>query len=111
MSWRSNQIDEILKLLDKGYKQLSSTPRAKRDHNNKLQKLTTDTHIAKAPGFGSIPNKIPSNWVAPDAMASLTEVEKGGIKLQEPLDLSPAIEHLRSITRRPTVTQSFFIQR
>ncbi|MBW0497550.1 hypothetical protein O181_037265 [Austropuccinia psidii MF-1] len=109
ISWRSNRTDCILQLLDEGYTQLAITARAKRDHNNTLQKLTPDLHISKAPGFGNIPNKIPSNWVAPYAMASPTEVGKSGIKLQEPVYLSSSNENLRSISRRKTFTHSSFI--
>ncbi|MBW0465908.1 hypothetical protein O181_005623 [Austropuccinia psidii MF-1] len=110
MSWRYNQIGEFFKLLDKAYKQLSNNPRAKRDRNNKIQKLTPDPHIPKAQGFRNIPNKIPSNCVAPEALASLTEVERRGIKIKEPVYLSLAIDKLRSMTTRPTVTQSSYMQ-
>ncbi|MBW0461259.1 hypothetical protein O181_000974 [Austropuccinia psidii MF-1] len=78
----SQCLGDPIKLLDEGYKQLANNTRAKRDHNNKIQQLTPDPHIPKARGFGNIPNKIPSNWVAPDALASLTDVERRGIKLK-----------------------------
>ncbi|MBW0477163.1 hypothetical protein O181_016878 [Austropuccinia psidii MF-1] len=110
MSWRSNHVDESFQRLDEGYKQLARTPRAKINHNDKIKKIKPDRHNSKAPGFGNIPNKNPSNWMAPDAMESLKEVEKRGIKLQEPVDLSPQIEHLRAMTRRPTVNQYSFMQ-
>ncbi|MBW0461338.1 hypothetical protein O181_001053 [Austropuccinia psidii MF-1] len=111
ISWISNQISELFKLLDKGYKRLANNPRAKGDHNNKRQQLTPYPHIFKAQGFGNIPNNMTSNWVAPEALESLTEVERRVIKLQEPVDLSPSIDNLRSMTRCPTVTQSSYMQK
>ncbi|MBW0503795.1 hypothetical protein O181_043510 [Austropuccinia psidii MF-1] len=107
---RSNQIGDLFKLLDEGYKQLSKNPRAKRYLNNSIPQLTPDPHIPKAQGFGNIPNKIPSNWVAPEALASFTEVKRRGIKLQEPVDLSLSIDKLRSMTTLPTATQSSYIK-
>ncbi|MBW0465250.1 hypothetical protein O181_004965 [Austropuccinia psidii MF-1] len=110
MSLRSNQIGDLSQLLDEGYTQLDNNPRAKRDHNNKIHQLTPDPNILKDQGFGNIPNRIPSNWVAPEAFTSLTEVERRGIKLQEPVDLSLSIDKLRSMTRHPNVTQSSYMQ-
>ncbi|MBW0478317.1 hypothetical protein O181_018032 [Austropuccinia psidii MF-1] len=110
MYWRSNQIGDLFKHLDEGYKQLSKNPRSKSYLNNSIQQLTPDPHIPKAQGFGNIPNKIPFNWVAPEALASFTEGERRGIKLQEPVDLSLSINKLRSITTLPTDTQSSYMK-
>ncbi|MBW0536651.1 hypothetical protein O181_076366 [Austropuccinia psidii MF-1] len=107
MSWRSNQAGETVQLLDK---QLANNPRAKRDLNIKIQQLKTDPHIPKDQGFENIPNNIPSNWLAPEALVSLTEVERRVIKLQESVDLSLAIDKLIFMTRCPTVTQLSYMQ-
>ncbi|MBW0524852.1 hypothetical protein O181_064567 [Austropuccinia psidii MF-1] len=104
ISWRSNQIGELLQLLDEGYKQLANNTRAKRDCNNKIKHLKPDPHIPKAQEFGNTPN------VAPEALASSTEVEGRGIKLQEPFNLSLAMDKLRSMTRRKTVTQYSYMK-
>ncbi|MBW0589697.1 hypothetical protein O181_129412 [Austropuccinia psidii MF-1] len=110
MSLRSNQIGDLSQLLDEGYTQIDNNPRAKRDHNKKIHQLTPDPHILKDQGFGNIPNRIPSNWVAPEALSSLTEVERRGIKLQEPVDLSLSIDKLKSMTRHPNFTQYSYMQ-
>ncbi|MBW0514742.1 hypothetical protein O181_054457 [Austropuccinia psidii MF-1] len=103
MYWRSNQIDE-------GYKNLQEPQEPK---GTSIENTATYTRpsYCQTSGFGNIPNKIPENWVAPDGMVPLTEVEKRRIKIQEPVDLSPEIEHLRGMTRRPNVTQSLFLKR
>ncbi|MBW0461978.1 hypothetical protein O181_001693 [Austropuccinia psidii MF-1] len=97
-SWRSSEAVKFLKLLNELYCQLGTIILCKRERRTKIEILIPASSWTD---YGVIPLNIPSNLIWPEALYKLNAGEKIGLELWEIMNLTPELEAIINLTKKP----------
>lgn len=97
-AWRDETVIKILHLLDQAHIDQGNTPRAIRDRRLKVQKCTPpQSDQLRPPNYGTVPAKVPQNWVVPAALARLNRIQQQALELGPPVNLNELCHELESM--------------